>query len=114
MKKLITIAILTLSLGISAAAFAKGSAGYVKLYEDKDFGGRTVTIYFNKSVPDMHAHGFNDKASSVKYKIPAGYMATLHADTGYGGSKYDMEGSGSVANLASFEDKCSSVEWHKQ
>ena len=111
MKKIFVILVSVLALCSSLTSFAKG--GYVRLYEHSGFHGRSVTLYFKQNAPDMHAYGFNDKASSVQYSIPAGWMVTLHADTGYRGSKYDIVQSGSAV-LGSFGDKCSSVEWHQR
>lgn len=113
---LVVICMAVLMSGFAAKTWAKskGPTGYVTLYEDKNYTGRTVKVAFNKNIPNLKDLGFNDMASSLKYKVPAGWMVTLHADTSYNGSKYDMSpGSGNDPNLSGFEDKCSSVEWHR-
>jgi hypothetical protein len=109
MKRVLIAAVAVLSVCSTTAAFAKG--GYVKLYEHKGFYGRSVVVGTNRGIPDMHANGMNDTCSSIKYNIPTGWQVVLHADTGYRGSTYVLEGRGSLPSIGYFEDKCSSLEW---
>lgn len=112
MKKSFMIATGILVLTASTGAFAKG--GYVKLYSDKGFVGASTTVGVNRNISDMHAKGMNDTVSSIKYNIPSGWQVVLHADTGYKGRTYVLEGSGSLPSVGDFEDKCSSLEWVKR
>ncbi|HSA59427.1 MAG TPA: hypothetical protein VLJ37_07045 [bacterium] len=113
MKK--SLLVLVLAVGMiagSAAAWAKGS---VKIYEDKGFAGRVLSVRVGKNISDFKygTSGFNDTCSSVTYTIPAGWTAILYTDSGYKGREYPMSGSSSVSDIGSFEDKCSSIQWVK-
>ena len=103
----------------SAPAAAKAT-GYVKLYDDAGFTDRSLTIRFGRDIGNMHnissddgKAGFNDKASSVKYSVPAGWQAVLYENDNYSKRGYSLKGSGSIPDLSYFGDKCSSVRWEK-
>lgn len=95
-------------------------SGYVRLYDDKGFTDRILTVRFGRDVGNMHyvhsddgKSGFNDKASAVKYSVPSGYKAVLYENNNYSKRGYELKGSGSVADLGYFNDKCSSLRWEK-
>lgn len=95
--------------------------GYVKLYDDKGFTDRVLTIGLGRDLGNLEytgsddgKGGFNDKASSVKYSVPAGWKAVLYEDNNYRNRGYELTGSGSVADLGYFSDKCSSVRWEQR
>ncbi|HSI33579.1 MAG TPA: hypothetical protein VK986_08315 [Tepidisphaeraceae bacterium] len=97
--------------------------GYVELFEDADFKGRRVKIAFKQDVPRLNdvssddgQKGFNDWTSSVRWKFPPGWKATLHDDADYKDRGVELLGTGqleSKANLNAdkFNDKTSSVRW---
>lgn len=102
-----------------APAAAKAS-GYVRLYDDAGFTDRSLTIRFGRDIGNMHyvssddgKSGFNDKASSVKYSVPAGWQAVLYENDNYSKRGYALKGSGSIPDLGYFGDKCSSVRWEQ-
>ena len=94
---------------------------YVKLYDDKNFEDRCLTIKYPTNISNMHdvssddgKEGFNDKVSSVKFWIPVGHKFTLYDDHDYKDSPYPLNGTGQVVeipDLGSFNDKCSSGKW---
>ncbi|HEX5037927.1 MAG TPA: hypothetical protein VFX30_12280 [bacterium] len=103
----------------SAPPAAKQS-GYVRLYDDAGFTDRSLTIRFGRDIGNMHyissddgKSGFNDKASSVKYSVPAGWQAVLYENDNYSKRGYALKGSGSIPDLGYFGDKCSSVRWER-
>ena len=103
----------------STPAPAKAS-GYVRLYDDAGFTDRSLTIRFGRDIGNMHyvssddgKSGFNDKASSVKYSVPAGWQAVLYENDNYSKRGYALKGSGSIPDLGYFGDKCSSVRWEQ-
>lgn len=95
-------------------------SGSATLYDDKNYSDRSLTVEFQEDVPSMHTvvaggeTGFNDKASSVIYDIPAGWAVVLYDDTNYSDTPKKLTGKGQLADLGSFSDKCSSLRWEKQ
>ena len=96
------------------------SSGYVRLYDDAGFTDRILTVSFGRDIGNMHyvksddgKDGFNDKASSVKYSVPAGWQAVLYENNNYAKRGYALKGSGSIPDLGYFGDKCSSIRWEK-
>ena len=95
-------------------------SGYVRLYDDAGFTDRILTVRFGRDIGNMHyvssddgKSGFNDKASSVKYSVPDGYQAVLYENNNYAKRGYVLKGTGSIADLGFFGDKCSSLRWEK-
>ncbi len=96
------------------------ASGYVRLYDDAGFTDRILTVRFGRDIGNMHyvssddgKSGFNDKASSVKYNVPAGWQAVLYENNNYSKRGYSLKGSGSIADLGYFGDKCSSIRWER-
>ncbi len=90
--------------------------GWVELYDDDGFRDRSLVFdYRDRDREDLRrfkSHdGFNDKASSARWCLPAGCVATLHADTGHKGRTLRLTGKGSISNLKSrnFGDETSSI-----
>lgn len=100
------------------------SDGWVKLYDDKSFKDRVLTIEvgddaanLNNVTSDNGKHGFGDKTSSVRYKIPVGWKLVLFDDHDYKDSTYELRGTGylvEVPDLGSFSDKTSSYRWERE
>ncbi|MFP2923962.1 hypothetical protein ACLESO_01845 [Pyxidicoccus sp. 3LG] len=94
---------------------------WVELYDDTGFADRRLTIRYptehtnyGNVFSDNGQKGFNDKASSVRYHIPAGYRMVLYDDSGYQDSQYYLIGTGNIeeiSSLGSFSDKTSSSRW---
>src|SRR5579885_2428766 len=116
MKKLIIVAIAAMSVCSSAFLFAKHveSKGYVRLYNDEDLKGFSVTVPFKKDIPDLQAVGINDRTSSVEYDIPAGWVAILYKNSGYSKDPHVLQGKGALRDLGLFNDEASSIEWKRQ
>lgn len=97
---------------------------WVELYDDKAYGDRKLTIRYPATIEDMKdatsddgKAGFNDKASSAKWQIPAGWQAVLFDDTNHKDSRCELIGTGGVEanpDLGSFSDKCSSIRWEQK
>lgn len=104
-----------------AAAKPSAGSGYVRLYDDKGFTDRILTVRFGRDIGNMHyvssddgKSGFNDKASSARYSIPDGWQALLYENNNYSKRGYALTGSGSIADMGYFSDKCSSLRWEKK
>ena len=100
----------------------QGSAsGWVKLYDDKGFTDRILTVRFGRNVGNMHyvnsddgKGGFNDKASAARYSVPDGWQAVLYENNNYSKRGYALTGSGALPDLGYFSDKCSSLRWEQK
>lgn len=98
-------------------------ASWVKLWDDKGFSDRVLTVNYPTDIPNFHnvdsddgKEGFNDKASAVQWHIAVGWKAVLYDDNNYRDSKYELIGTGKfqqVPDLGSFSDKTSSIRWEK-
>ncbi|HSA59411.1 MAG TPA: hypothetical protein VLJ37_06965 [bacterium] len=104
----------------ATAATPTKASGYVRLYDDAGFTDRILTVRFGRDIGNMHyvssddgKSGFNDKASSVKWSVPAGWQAVLYENNNYSKRGYVLKGSGSVPDLGYFGDKCSSLRWER-
>jgi outer membrane murein-binding lipoprotein Lpp len=96
------------------------ASGYVRLYDDAGFTDRILTVRFGRDIGNMHyvnsddgKAGFNDKASSVKYSVPAGWHAILYENNNYSKRGYSLKGAGSIPDMGYFGDKCSSIRWER-
>lgn len=94
----------------------------VLLYDDAGFevgvDERTLRIEFPGNVADFTAADidFNDKTSSVQWRIPEGFTLRLYEDVNFEGDELDLVGIGGTdgyENLddQSFGDKASSAQW---
>lgn len=95
--------------------------GWIRLYEHGGFKGRQLTIRVGQNIRNMNRvttkdgkKGFNDKASSVRHRIPEGWFVVLHQDDNFGSRRFTLKGNGSIADLGSFSDQASSVKWVRQ
>jgi hypothetical protein len=96
---------------------------WVKLYDDKSFKDRCLTVKGATDIANMDdvssddgKNGFGDKASSVRYMIPVGWKAILFDDANFRDSEYVLNGTGKVEeipDLGSFGDKTSSLRWEE-
>jgi hypothetical protein len=95
---------------------------WVELYDDHDFGDRSLMIDFvDRAHRDYRnydrAEGFEDKASSVRWCLPVGATYRLWEDKEpCGGSYRDLVGTGQLESIAdlddvSFGDATSCSEW---
>ena len=99
------------------------NAAWIRLYEDKAFKNRILTVSGLTELPDLKAvssddgkRGFNDRASSVKWLIPRGWKAILFDDNHFRDSTFELAGTGKleeIADLGSFNDKTSSIRWEQ-
>lgn len=102
------------------AAPAAKPSGYVRLYDDAGFTDRILTVRFGRDIGNFHyvssddgKSGFNDKCSSAKYNVPAGWQAVIYENNNYSKRGYTLKGSGSIPDFGYFNDKCSSIRWEK-
>lgn len=94
---------------------------WVKLYDDKAFRDRVLTVKGGKNIrnlgtakSDNGKRGFNDKTSSVKHRIPEGHEVVLFDDKNYKDNTFVLRGTGKIveiSDLGSFSDKTSSLRW---
>lgn len=106
-------------LSFSTTAFAAN--WFVKLYDDKGYTDRSLTVGYKQDIQDMHRiHsddgklGFNDKASSVKFRIPSGWQVCLYEDKYFANRRYCIKGTGEEKDVGYFNDKTSSLKWERR
>ncbi len=90
-------------------ACTKEEDAWIELYEDSDFGGRTVVIDFNKrSAPYLATFSkmdaFNDLASSARWCFPAGHGFTLFQDADHKGASFTFHGDGKMQSAPRLSD----------
>lgn len=85
---------------------------WINLYEDREFGGRFLSILGRKesTFPDygklfVQGSGFDNKVSSVKYQIPQGLSYRLYHDKSFAGDRLGedyikLEGTGRIQEIA--------------
>ncbi len=100
-----------------------GVPSWAMLFEDADFGGRHLTVFYRDSIENMKEtssdddrEGFNDKASSAMYCIAYGVTCRLYEHSEHEGRKWDLVGSGELEKIRDFKeigfnDKTSSLMW---
>lgn len=90
--------------------------GWVKLWDDKNYSDRMLSISSDKKIPNYKniyaggKKGFGDKVSSVKWSLPSGTKYVLYENDNYRGKSLVLKGTGSYSNLKhqEFNDKISS------
>ena len=94
--------------------------GRVELYDEPGFGGRGLVIDYPDVAKENYLHlarvdDYNDEASSVRWRLPAGCDAVLYDDKDLKGPSRTLAGGdGSVQtidNLRSFNDDATSFEF---
>lgn len=100
------------------------AGGWVRLFDDAEFGGRRVTIAYPVEHASLRAAGadagggdLNDRASSVRWSIPLGCSLVLYEHENFQGTQYPLVGSGRTeenARLGSFSDRASSATWERR
>jgi hypothetical protein len=91
----------------------KKEEGWVRIYADKNYKGRSVVIKYPRSVRDLETLKFNDVCSSVTFEVPDGWRAVLYEDKSYAKKGVPLRGKGSRRDLGKLNDKCSSIRWEK-
>lgn len=99
------------------------SDAWVKLYENKDFKDRAVTIKHGTEFTSLDtAHSddgkkeFDNQASSAKFQIPVGWKVVLYDHHDYQGRTYELKGTGKLVQLPElegFDDNASSIRWER-
>jgi hypothetical protein len=94
---------------------------WVELYEHHDWEGRSIVGDFDdRDLLELNdfreLDGFNDTASSVRWRAPVGLDIELYEHVGAQGEKHVLKGTGKtqwIANLADvgFGDRISSLSW---
>ncbi|HEX5038364.1 MAG TPA: hypothetical protein VFX30_14505 [bacterium] len=109
---------LLFSLIGSSKALSADTGGFIQLYEKKELKGSAVTIKSGTDVPDMKKiatddgkNGFDNKAASAKYHVPAGWQAVLYEDANFQKRISVYIGTGDTKDMDKFAGKCSSLRW---
>lgn len=94
---------------------------WVKLWDDKHFKDRTLTVRYPATVKNMDdvksdsgTHGYGDKASSVEWHVPPGWKAERWEHDTFRGKRYELRGTGKLernGDLGGFGDETSSLSW---
>jgi len=99
---------------------SKAHAANIELFDDKFYQDRSINIKFEgnntvsypdfKNVTASGKYGFDDKVSSVRWKIWNGYVCYLYEHKNFSGRKYALRGTGAQPDLGSFSDWTSSFK----
>jgi hypothetical protein len=94
---------------------------FVELYDDNTYNDRSIVVdYQDRLSLELNnfnnLDGFNDKTSSVRWRLPIGVTAYLREHDGYSGDAYPLTGTGSLQFIADldnvgFGDKTSSLQF---
>ncbi|HET6564943.1 MAG TPA: hypothetical protein VFG52_05975, partial [Xanthomonadales bacterium] len=93
---------------------------FIELYDDTGWMDRSIVVdYQDRALLELdnfnNLDGFNDKASSIRWRLPLGVSALLREDDGYAGDNFPLLANGTlqtITNLGSvgFGDKTSSLQ----
>lgn len=108
-----------IALSLSSVSFA--AKYWVIMYDDEGFSDRSLEVPFKYSKTTQYQNlrhatasgkkGFNDKATSVKWKLPSGWQCTMYENDSFSKRKFVLRGNGKVqmiSHLGWFGDKASS------
>jgi len=96
---------------------------WVELFDDRNFKDRRLIVKGSsgsirnyKKITVEGKRGFGDKASSVRFMIPHGYVYRLYEDDSYRGKTLELVGTGTVLEISDFNslhfnDKVSSSKF---
>lgn len=83
---------------------------WIELYEKGNFRGKRLSILGTGEAEitdyaNIYARGnrFNDRASSARFQIPAGWIYRLYSEKDYQGKYIDLSGTGRVESIANFK-----------
>lgn len=105
---------------VQLAAQGKPSVGpWVELFDDVNFGDRSIKVnYRDRALYELsnfnNLDGFNDKTSSVRWRLPVGMSVELYDDDNFSDTRKVLVGNGAVqqiSNLGGFGDKVSSMRF---
>jgi hypothetical protein len=77
---------------------------WIEIFDDRAFSDRTIFVdYADRTLRRYDNYnsleGFNDKASSVRYCLPAGSTYRLYKDNTYRGGIFNLTGTGAVGSV---------------
>ncbi len=103
----------------AAAAEQEKREAYVALYKDDTFRGRELKLAFGVSPSDLQRQkefDFGDCASSVRYRIPAGWKVVLYKDDTFRAPVLTLEGTAEIPDFRprGAGDNISSVRWEQK
>ncbi len=103
----LVLAVSALSLDASAQRRSRGNNGYsgITVYEDPNFRGDSVT--FRNEVPDLRAHGLNDRISSIE--VDGNQAWEVCQDVHFGGRCRTFTGTIDDLREAGWNDRISSM-----
>ena len=103
----LVLAVSALSLDASAQRRSRGNDGYsgITVYEHPDFRGDSVT--FRNEVPDLRAHGLNDRVSSIE--VDGNQAWEVCQDVNFGGRCRTFTGTIDDLREAGWNDRISSM-----
>jgi len=94
---------------------------FVELYDDNTYNDRSIVVdYQDRSLLELNnfnnLDGFNDKTSSVRWRLPVGVTAILWEDDNWSGGNRQLAGTGAVEFISDldnvgFGDKTSSLQF---
>lgn len=105
---------------VQLAAQGKPGVGpWVELFDDVNFGDRSIKVnYRDRALYELsnfnNLDGFNDKTSSVRWRLPVGMSVELYDDDNFRDTRKVLVGNGAVqqiSNLGGFGDKVSSMRF---
>jgi len=107
------------SVQLNGAVPEVSPPAFIELYDDTGWNDRSIVVdYQDRALLELNnfnnLDGFNDKASSIRWRLPLGVTAFLSEDDNYAGDAFPLVANGtlqSISNLGSvgFGDKTSSL-----
>ncbi|HET6564302.1 MAG TPA: hypothetical protein VFG52_02715, partial [Xanthomonadales bacterium] len=93
---------------------------FIELYDDTGWSDRSIVVdYQDRALLELNnfnnLDGFNDKASSIRWRLPLGVTALLREDDSYAGDNFPLLANGTLQTIsdlgsAGFGDKTSSLQ----
>ena len=96
------------------------SMGYIRLWEDIDFSGDSITLDFDEDVfnlKDVKVSGtkrdLNDRVSSIEFIVPAGMEINFFKHKGYNAYLFSISGDGEISSIhgKGAKDCITSIRW---
>lgn len=113
----VLMALLT-SFAFKPASRNKGvlQKSWVILYDEEGCTHELQLIKGGEDIENLTVVNFNNKCSSIRYKLPIGWSIVLYDSTDFQAQKLVLEGTGNTEEiilLGNFNNKASSVRWEE-
>ncbi len=107
------------SRGPTGAQGKSSISPWVELFDDVNFRDRSIKVnYRDRALYELsnfnNLDGFNDKTSSVRWRLPVGMSVELYDDDNFRDTRKVLVGNGNIqqiSNLGGFGDKVSSMRF---